>query len=101
MRNDEFEWHDAKAKLNVREHRVSFEFARGAFRDPRLIERLDPDETDEDRMLLTGLVGDVLLTVCYVERGERKRIISARKATKREQDEYNRGNTQAQGRRDL
>ncbi len=44
---------------------------------------------DEERMLLTGLVGDVLLTVCYVERGRRKRIISARKATKREQDEYN------------
>jgi uncharacterized DUF497 family protein len=31
MRNDEFEWHDAKAKLNVRDHRVSFEEARRCF----------------------------------------------------------------------
>jgi len=92
MHDDEFEWHDAKAKLNARDHGVSFEVARGAFRDPRLIEHLDPDEADEERMLLTGLVGDVLLTVCYVERGQRKRLISARKATKRE-DEYNRANT--------
>ena len=43
-------------------------------------------------MLLTGLAGDALLTVCYVERGRRIRIISARKATQREQDEYNRAN---------
>ena len=93
MRDDEFEWHDAKAKLNERDHGVSFEVACGAFRDPRLTEHLDPDEPDEERMLLTGLVGDVLLTVCYVERGQRKRLISARKATKREQDEYNRANT--------
>jgi uncharacterized DUF497 family protein len=59
---------------------------------PRLIERLDPDEPNEDRMLLTGLAGDVLLTVCYVERGHRIRIISARKATQREQDDYNQAN---------
>ena len=72
---------------------MTFEFARRAFQDPRLIERLGPDGTDEDRILLTGLAGDVLLVVCYVERGQRKRIISARKATKREQDEYNQPNT--------
>ena len=92
MRDDEFEWHDKKAKQNVREHGVTFELARRPFQDPRLIERLDPDEPDEDRMLLTGLAGDVLLTVCYVERGRRIRIISARKATQSEQDEYNRAN---------
>jgi uncharacterized DUF497 family protein len=67
---------------------VTFDFARRAFEDPRRIARLDPDETDEDRLLLTGLAGDVLLVVCYVERGLRVRITSARKATRREQDEY-------------
>jgi hypothetical protein len=92
VREDEFEWDDKKARRNVREHGVSFEAARRAFEDPRLIERLDPDETEEDRMLLTGLAGDVLLTICYVERARRIRIISARKATQREQDEYNDAN---------
>jgi len=81
-----------KGRRNVREHGVTFEVARRAFKDPRLIERLDPDEPEEDRMLLMGLAGDVLLTVCYVERGDRIRIISARKATQREQDEYNDSN---------
>jgi hypothetical protein len=54
MQDDEFEWHDAKAKFNASEHHVTFEAARFAFRDSRFIERLDPDESDEDRFLLTA-----------------------------------------------
>jgi hypothetical protein len=92
MRDDRFEWDNNKAKRNARQHGVTFEVARRVFQDHRLIERLDPDEPGEDRMLLTGLAGDVLLTVCYVERGHRIRIISARKATRREQDDYNQAN---------
>ena len=60
--------------------------------DPNAIDRLDLDEPDEDRELITGLIGDVLFTVCYVERGYLKRIISARKATNREQIDYNEAN---------
>jgi len=90
MRDNQFEWDDRKAARNARQHRVTFEAARLAFADPRAIDRLDLDEPSEDRMLLTGLVNDVLLTVCFAERGRRIRIISARKATKREQDDYNR-----------
>jgi hypothetical protein len=89
MRDDQFEWDDRKAARNAREHGVMFELPRLAFADRRAIDRLDLDETDEDRMLLTGLVRDVLIAVCFVERGRRFRIISARKATKREQDDYN------------
>ncbi len=58
MRDDDFEWDDKKARRNVRAHGVTFDIACRAFEDPRLIERLDPDEPDEDRMLLTGLAGD-------------------------------------------
>jgi uncharacterized protein len=90
MRDDQFEWDDRKAARNALQHRVTFEAARLAFSDPRAIDRLDLDETAEDRMLLTGLANNVLLTVCFAERGRRIRIISARKATKREQDDYNR-----------
>jgi uncharacterized DUF497 family protein len=94
MRDDWFEWHDAKAKLNERDHGITFEVARSAFGDPRAITRLDLDETDEDRMVLIGLSGDGLLTVCYVERDHRYRIVSARKATKREKEEYNQANAE-------
>jgi uncharacterized DUF497 family protein len=89
MRDEQFEWDDRKAARNGKEHRVTFELARLAFADPLAIDRLDLDETDEDRMLLTGLANDVLITVCFVERGHRIRIISARKATRREQNDYN------------
>jgi uncharacterized protein len=93
MRKDEFEWDSRKAKRNDREHGVTFELARLVFDDPNAIERLDLDEPSEDRDLITGLVGDVLLAVCFVERGHRKRIISARKATYREQNDYNKTNS--------
>ena len=92
MRDREFEWDDRKAKRNVHDHGVTFELARLVFDDPNAIDRLDLDETDEDRILITGFVGDVLLTVCFVLREPRKRIISARKATWREQDDYTRAN---------
>lgn len=92
MRDEEFEWDDRKAKRNERRHGVTFELARLVFDDPNALDRLDLDEPDEDRELITGLVGDVLFTVCFVERGHRKRIISARKATNREQIDYNEAN---------
>jgi uncharacterized protein len=82
---------DRKATRNERHHGVTFELARFVFSDPNAIDRLDLDETDE-RALITGLVADVLLTVCFVERAHRKRIISARKATNREQIDYNEAN---------
>jgi uncharacterized protein len=57
MRDDEFEWDDRKAKRNDREHGVTFEIARLAFDDPNAIDRLDLDESGEDRELITGLCG--------------------------------------------
>jgi uncharacterized DUF497 family protein len=70
MRDDEFEWDDRKSKRNERQHGVTFELARLVFDDPNAIDRLDLDEPEEDRELITGLVGDVLLTVCFVEQGQ-------------------------------
>ena len=87
MRDDDFEWDDRKAKRNDREHDVTFDLARLVFNDPCAIDRLDNDETDEERQLVTGLVGDQLLTVSFTQRGCRKPIVSARKATYREQDD--------------
>jgi uncharacterized protein len=93
MHDDEFEWDDRKAKRNDRAHGVTFELARFVFDDPNAIDWLDLDHADEDRELITGLVGDVLLTVCFVQRGRRKRIISARKASRREENDYNEANS--------
>jgi hypothetical protein len=86
----EFEWHKAKAEANLCAHGVSFDLARTVFRDPFAIERLD-DRADygEERFVMIGMAeGDILLFVAYTEREERIRIISARRATQYEQDDY-------------
>jgi uncharacterized DUF497 family protein len=91
----EFEWHKAKAEANFRRHAVSFDLAKTVFKDPFAIERLDDREQhDEERFVIIGVAeGKVLLFVAYTERQERIRIISARRATQYEQDDYFRQNT--------
>jgi len=91
----EFEWHEAKAAANLRDHGVSFELAKTVFRDPFAIERLDDREDyGEERFVIVGMVeGSVVLYVAYTERATRIRIISARRATQNEQDDYFRQNT--------
>ena len=90
-----FEWHDAKAEANLEAHGVSFDLATTVFKDPFAIERLDDREDyGEQRFVIIGMAeGHVLLFVAYTEREERIRIISARRATQYEQDDYFRQNT--------
>jgi uncharacterized protein len=87
MRDDEFDWDDRKAAANERKHDVSFELARLAFDDPMAIDDGDPDP-DEERYNRLCRFGDSLVVVCYTDRGDRVRIISARKANKYEQYIY-------------
>jgi uncharacterized DUF497 family protein len=89
----EFEWDEAKAKENSRKHGVTFIEAALAFGDSFAIELID-DSTDygEERSILFGMSNGQILTVIYAQRDERIRIISARRATKHEQDYYYREN---------
>lgn len=96
MNDEDFEWNDAKAEGNLQKHGVSFEAACRIFDDVVALDRVDTTtDYGEDRYLITGLVNDVLLTAAYTERNGRTRIISARKATKREEREYHGSQTQA------
>ena len=81
MRDDEFEWDDAKAAANYANHRVSFETARRVFRDPFALDWLDERiDYSEPRYAIIGMTQDRLIYVAYTMRGERIRIISARRA---------------------
>ena len=86
----EFEWHHAKAEANFEAHGVSFDLAKTVFKDPFAVERLDDREDyGEQRFVIIGMAeGHVALFVAYAEREERIRIISARRATQNEQDDY-------------
>lgn len=91
----EFEWDSVKANANYRLHGVTFELAQAVFRDAFAVERLD-DRKDygEDRFIIIGMAtGQVILLVVYTPRGERIRIISARRATQHEEEDYFRQNS--------
>ena len=85
----EFEWDDAKARANARKHGVAFERAKLAFADPYAVAAVDEREDyGEERWILLGVAEGPLLFVVYAERGDRIRIISARRATRHEQGIY-------------
>ena len=85
-----FEWDPQKAKSNIEKHGVSFEEASTVFRDPLSLTINDPlHSTGEVRMVQIGISHkDRLLVVVHTERGDNIRIISARKATKKERKIY-------------
>jgi len=86
MNDDEFEWDDFKAETNLRKHRISFQEARRVFDDLfALVEQDLSDDFGEDRFLATGMVEGLLIAVVYTERGERIRLVSARRANSHEQ----------------
>ena len=89
MRDDEFEWDDAKAAANLAKHTVSFEDARSVFADINSVDELDDiDDSGEQRYRLTGIAFGEVIVVIYCDREDRRRIISARKGSKREQKNY-------------
>jgi uncharacterized protein len=84
------EWDAAKAAANRRKHGVSFDEAVTALLDPRALAREDGLSEGEARWILLGMSSRPrLLTVVYtLRRDERIRLISARKATRREAKFY-------------
>jgi len=87
-----FEWDEAKGREKKRKHGVSFEEAQSVFLDENAIRYFDPDHSeDEDRFLMLGMSARLRLLVVshfYMENDSTIRIISARKATKREETAY-------------
>jgi uncharacterized DUF497 family protein len=85
----EFEFDPEKARSNLRKHGVSFAHAEQALRDEVAITVEDPDSVDEQRFVTLGMdaIGR-LLVVIHTQRGARTRLISARKASRRESDRY-------------
>jgi uncharacterized DUF497 family protein len=93
MQDDHFEWDDAKAPRNWRDHDVSFEMAREAFKDIFAIEWADDSQDGgEARFVTVGMVENRLLFVSYTLRGGRIRIISARLAEPYERRRYHNEN---------
>ena len=92
MENIIFDSDASNALSNKKKHRVSFEAAKFAFFDQNALVIHGPEHSDdEDRFVLLGLnatTGLLVVCHCYRKRGSVIRIISARKATKKESSQY-------------
>lgn len=87
-----FEWDSTKDTANQKKHGVSFEEAKTIFYDDYGLLTVDPDHSqDEERFILIGMSPQLRTLVvchCYREKNQTIRIISARKATKHEANQY-------------
>jgi uncharacterized protein len=90
-----FEWDPIKAKLNWKKHGVSFEIASTIFRDRHALSIYDIDHSeDEERWITLGIAANGALLVVHHtfavidDKTVMIRLISSRKAVRREQDQY-------------
>jgi len=92
MSNLRFEWDERKNTTNMRKHGVSFEAAASVFADESALLMDDADHSsDEDRFILMGLSHSlrvVLVFHCFRKSEDLIRIISARKASRAEREQY-------------
>ena len=92
MSNLRFSWDPRKNRTNLTKHGVSFEEAQSAFLDENAKVYFDPDHSEnEDRFILLGISFQLRVLVvchCFRESETLVRIISARKANRREQKDY-------------
>jgi uncharacterized DUF497 family protein len=83
-----YEWDEHKRQVNIKKHGIDFSDV------PELLDGdvvILPDERfnyGEQRFIVIGMLKNLVVVVAYTERGENIRIISARKATKNEQNFY-------------
>jgi len=92
METISFKWDKKKAKENFEKHNISFEEAQTVFSDPNARMIYDTEHSgDEERFIILGISSALRLLVvchCYRENDMIIRIISARKATRKEQKQY-------------
>jgi len=84
-----FEWDEAKNKRNIQKHGIDFVDVSDVFKLPMLVGLNHRKEYGEDRWIGIGLLKNILVVIVFTERkDELTRLISARKATKHECEEY-------------
>jgi uncharacterized protein len=85
----DIEFDPAKARANLHKHKVSFAHAEQALRDSLALTIEDPDSQEEQRFVTLGMDAlGRLLVVVHTPRGDTTRLISARKASKGESEQY-------------
>jgi uncharacterized DUF497 family protein len=86
-----YAWHPAKRATNLARHGIDFADVPPVFDGPLLELRDDRADYGEERWLAVGLLGDVEVAVVYVDDGDVRRLISARRATRHEREAFWKG----------
>ena len=85
----DFEWDEGKANENLEKHGIDFADAVTAFEDTMALTMPDPASEEEERFVTLGTDAlERLVVIAYTWRDDRIRLISARKATRRERRQY-------------
>ena len=84
----EFEWDEKKRESNLRKHGIDFAYAKEIWSGATL-ESSARSTHNEIRRTAIGQLGARILAVVYTDRGEKRRIISARRASRKERAHYN------------
>ena len=97
MRRVRYEWDNGKAAENLRKHGVDFADAIAALEDANRLEEIDTRfDYGEERVQVVGMARrEVLFVIVTLRDEDACRIISARKATRHEQDWYHAGNRES------
>jgi uncharacterized DUF497 family protein len=83
-----FEWDDKKRRMNLKKHNVDFEDAPRVFTEDAYVVEDTREDYGEQRFLLMGFLYSRVVVIAFTRRDDAIRIISMRKATKREQQHY-------------
>jgi uncharacterized protein len=84
-----FEWDIAKSERTFAQRGFDFSFACRVFESDMYMEAFDDRHSDDEpRFVVVGVVDCVFVTLIYTPRESRKRILSARRSTRNERDEY-------------
>jgi uncharacterized protein len=84
-----FEWDEDKRRINLQKHSLDFKDAHLAFNDDAFVVEDPHDDYDETRYILLGMLAQSIIVISFtVRKDEVVRIISMRKASKREQESY-------------
>lgn len=83
-----FEWDEQKSRANTAKHGIPFDVIPSCFEGPLLVRADTRFEYGEERWIAIGLMDVMPVTIVYTRRGENIRIISARKADRREREKF-------------
>ena len=88
IKNVKFTWHEDKRKSYIRKHRLDFSLAHKVFEGTTFTFEDCRFDYGEQRYVTIGLLDDVVVVIVHTETTEEIRIISMRRASKREQELY-------------